>query len=209
MAEVFAEGEAQTVASVLLPAGQAVTNSRLANEASLDAVSHNVPSEQNGMPPLPIANSVTMDSNQQSASATTGFSRVICPTKESACVPLANRPSEGCDTEAGISHPGSSKEGVGDVRTYHSTKASTRRSAKRARTVALDADHHSTAQPRDDDAIVSGDPQSLARDGVQAKSSVSIAQEEEPTVILPVSTFYVSSLLDADSNQTRFAIPCR
>lgn len=53
------------------------------------------------------------------------------------------------------------------------------------------AEHHSIVQPREDDTIVSGDPQSLERDGPQGKSSVSIAQEGESSVISPVSTFYI------------------
>jgi hypothetical protein len=53
------------------------------------------------------------------------------------------------------------------------------------------ADHHSIAQRKEDDAIVSGDPQSLEREGPQGKSSVSVAQEGEPTVVSPVSTLCV------------------
>lgn len=198
MAEVYAEGDGQAVASVPPAAGQPVVTSRPANEALLDAVSHSVRFEPN-VPPPAVGSFV---SNQQSASATAGLSGIIHPVEQSAGVPQANRPSEKCDVEAGISRP-ASEEGVGDVQSSHAVEIAPRRSSKRARTIAFDVGHGSITMPGDGDAIVAYGPQSLESDSPQGRFSVSVVQEEQPTAISTVSAFHSSSWLDATaiSNQ--------
>ncbi|KAF8446218.1 hypothetical protein L210DRAFT_3529314 [Boletus edulis BED1] len=157
MVEVNAVGEGQTVAGVPPTTGQAVVNSCLSNEASLDAVSRSVPFEQDAMLPLSVGNSV-----------------------KSAFVTPADRP-ERCDVVAGISHPGSEKGG-GDVQSYRSTKTPSRCSSKRARTVVPAMDHYSIAVP-ENNATVSSGSQSSGRDGPRRKLAASVAQEEEPILV--------------------------
>lgn len=193
-----AERDGQAITSVPPAAGRAMVTSRPANDALLDTVSHSVQFEQNVLPPS-VGSSVAVDSNQQSASASVGLSRDVHPAEELAGVPPDNQPSETCDLEAGTWHP-ASEEGAGDVQSSRSAKITPRRSLKRARPIAFDADHGSVAKRGDDDTIMSCGPQSLESDSPQGRLSVSVVQEEEPTAISVVCPFYLSSWLDADCN---------
>lgn len=105
-----------------------------------------------------------------------------------------------------ISHP-VSEDSVGDVQSYHSNKTPSRRSSKRARTIALVADHHSITGSRDGNAVVSGDPRSFERDGVQGKSSVSLDQEDAPTAVSVVSIVYLLPWMDANSDLNKVCNP--
>lgn len=194
IAEVYVEKDGQAVTNVTPATGQAVVASQPANEALLGAVSHSVVQfEQDVLPPS-VVSSVTVDSDQQSAFAAAGLSRIIHPAKQSASIPPASRLSERCDVEAGISHP-ASKEGIGDVQSSHPAKITPRRSSKCARTIAFDVDHGSVTMPGDGDAIALYGPQSLESHSPQGRLSVSVAQEEEPTTISAVSAFHLSSWL--------------
>lgn len=176
MAEVYAEGDGQAIANVAPIAGQAIVASQLADEASLDAVSHILQFEQNVLRPSG-GGSALVDSNQKSASATAGCSRVMHPVIQSTGVLQANRPPERCDV---ISHQ--ALEGVGDVQPRHSTQ--------RAGTIVFNVDYHSIAKPKDG-AMGSGGPQLLEKGVPEGNSLASVAQEEGSTSISTVSAFHM------------------
>lgn len=158
--ETCAEGVGQNVA---LSTGQAIAISQPAG------VSYNVQFEEN----TSVASSFMVDSGSQQLV-------VMDPDRQLTGVSQSSRLLGSCDGEPVIL-PHASEEGVCDRQLRHSTKASLRRSSKRARAAKLTADHPAT-HLRGDGARVS-DTQLPGKGGPDSTMSLpSITQGEETTL---------------------------